>query len=87
MPEIYINILVVLILYLVANFIRTKYADRVSVPIRRGIYIGAIAYFLFITIYYFDRNGSSGWHLFKIIAAVIVIGFLFYKMITLTHNA
>lgn len=52
MNEVFINIMAILVIYVITNFIRSKYKDKVSLNVIRGIYLFAIAYFIVITIYF-----------------------------------
>lgn len=80
MSEIYINIMAVLVIFVVAGLIRTKYADRVSVNVKKSIYIAAIAYFLFITIYYFNNSSDNTRRIAIILLEVCLIGYFIYRI-------
>jgi hypothetical protein len=80
MPEIYINIMVLLVIFVVLNYFRTKYASRISISVQKGIYIFAIAYFLFITIYYFNNFTNNNKRIFLLIFGAIFITYFGYKL-------
>jgi hypothetical protein len=86
MSEIYINTMAILVIFVVAGFIRTKYADRVSVNVKRGLYITAIAYFLFIAIYYFNNSSDSARRIAQILLEACLIGYFIYRIKTLGNK-
>ena len=87
MPEIYINIAVVLVVFVVINFIRKKYSDKLSINIRKGIYFLAIAYFLFAMFYYFNKSADNTRRIVSMSLAVGLIGYFVYKIKTLGNKS
>ncbi len=82
MPELYINLLIVLIVFVVANFIRTKYAkEGIGLIIQRVIYVLAIAYFIFMAVYY-PLEADSVKRIIQILFPIGMVGYLVYKLTT-----
>jgi MFS-type transporter involved in bile tolerance (Atg22 family) len=86
MSEIYINIMAILVIFVVAGVIRTKYADRVSVNVKKGIYVIAIAYFLFIMIYYFNNSTDNTRRIVQILLEACLIGYFIYRIKALSNK-
>lgn len=87
MPELYINLLIVLIVFVVANFIRTKYATQgIGLIIQRIIYVLAIAYFIFMAVYY-PIEANSVKRLIQILFPILMVGYLVYKLTTSAKKA
>jgi len=87
MNEIFINLLMILIIYVIATFIRTRFRDRVSINVIRGIYVFAIAYFVFITIYYSNNLVDNTRRIVQIILSAILIAYFAYKIKTVSNKA
>jgi Ca2+/Na+ antiporter len=82
MPELYANLLVVLIVFVIANFIRTRYAtQRNGLVIQRVIYVLAIAYFIFMAVYY-PIEANSVKRMIQILFPILMVGYLVYKLTT-----
>ena len=86
MSEIYINIMAILVIFVVAGWIRTKYADRVSLNVKKSIYIVAIAYFLFIMIYYFNNSADNTRRIVQILLDAFLIGYFIYRIKALNNK-
>lgn len=82
MPELYINLLIVLIIFVVANFIRTRYAKKGIGPIiQRVIYVIGIAYCIFMALYY-PIEANSFKRVIQILFPIVMVGYLVYKLTT-----
>ena len=85
MSELYINIMIVLIAFVLGNFIRTRYAGRISINIWRVVYIIAIVYFVFNALYYpIDSNHVK--RIIQITFPMAMVGYLVYKLTSLRNR-
>lgn len=85
MTEAWVLIMAILILYVLADYIKT-FRNKVSINITRIIYFTMLAWLLFWTVFYFNDTTDTLKHVLKIILAVGLGGFIIYKIKKLTNG-
>jgi len=80
MSETYITIVIVLAIYLIMNFLKSQFKERIPVNVMIAIYSLAIIYFIYITIAYYRPEQTALMHFFRIAITVGLIGYYLYQI-------
>jgi uncharacterized membrane protein YoaT (DUF817 family) len=87
MTEVIINMVIILAIFVLGDFVRNKYAPHLSRTFRTGLYVFAIAYFIFVMLFYFNKTEDSTRRIASLIIGVLLIGYFIFMIKTIRSNA